>query len=65
MYVVQKKKTLIQITKILLSEKGRQIELCFSYYEDDKFKSDNTKFKKNLDLKFETIALLKLSSLKD
>jgi hypothetical protein len=48
-----------------MSEKGRQIELCFSCYEDDNFKSDNTKFKKNLDLKFETMTLLKPSSLKD
>ena len=49
-------------TKIFLSKKRRQIELCFSCYEDDKFKYENTEFKKNLDLKFETMTLLKLSS---
>jgi hypothetical protein len=47
-------------TKIFFSEKGRKIELCFSCYENDKFKTENTKFKKKLDLKFETMILLKL-----
>ena len=46
-------------TKIFMSEKGRQIELCFSCYEDDKFQSNNIEFKKNLDFKFETMTLLK------
>ena len=49
-------------TKIFMSEKGRQIELCFSCYEDDKFQSNNIGFKKNLDFIFETMTLLKLLS---
>ena len=47
-------------TKIFFSEKGRKIELCFSCYENEKFKTENSKFKKKLDLKFETLILLKL-----
>ena len=47
-------------TKIFFSEKGRKIELCFSCYENEKFKTENSKFKKKLDLKFETMILLKL-----
>ena len=47
-------------TKIFFSEKGRKIELCFSCYENEKFKTENSKLKKKLDLKFETMKLLKL-----
>jgi len=47
-------------TKIFFSEKGIKIELCFSCYENEKFKTENSKFKKKLDLKFETLILLKL-----
>ena len=47
-------------TKIFFSEKGRKIVLCFSCYENEKFKTENSKFKKKLDLKFETLILLKL-----
>ena len=47
-------------TKIFFSEKERKIELCFSCYENEKFKTENSKFKKKLDLKFETMILLKL-----
>jgi hypothetical protein len=47
-------------TKIFFSEKGRKIELCFSCYENEKFKTETSKFKKKLDLKFETMILLKL-----
>ena len=47
-------------TKIFFSEKGRKIELCFSCYENEKFKMETFKFKKKLDLKFETMILLKL-----
>ena len=47
-------------TKIFFSEKERKIELCFSCYENEKFKTENYKFKKKLDLKFETMILLKL-----
>ena len=47
-------------TKIFFSEKGRKIELCFICYENEKFKTETSKFKKKLDLKFETMILLKL-----
>ena len=47
-------------TKIFFSEKGRKIELCLSCYENEKFKTETSKFKKKLDLKFETMILLKL-----
>ena len=47
-------------TKIFFSEKGIKIELCFSCYENEKFKTENSKFKKKLDLKFETMILLKI-----
>ena len=47
-------------TKIFFSKKGRKIELCFSCYENEKFKTENSKLKKKLDLKFETMKLLKL-----
>ena len=45
-----------------LSKKGRKIELCFSCYEYETIKSKKTKtdFKKNLDLKYETLKILNI-----
>jgi hypothetical protein len=50
-------------TKKFKTLKGRNIELCFSCYEDEqnKAKLNNTNFKKNLDKKFETMKMLKLN----
>ena len=40
---------------------GRKIELCFNCYEEEKKKSNSNdiKFKENLDLRFNTINMLK------
>ena len=66
---VRELKTRIQIftfekipTKIFKSQKGRKIELCFSCYEYETIKSKKTKtdFKKNLDLKYETLKILNI-----
>jgi len=40
---------------------GREIELCFNCYEEEKKKSNSNdiKFKENLDLRFDTIKMLK------
>ena len=49
-------------TKIFFSKQGREIELCFSCYEEEKKKSKSCEkdFKNNLDLRFETMKILKL-----
>ena len=49
-------------TKVFTSKKGRKIELCFSCHEYETFKSKKTKtdFKKNLDLKYETLKVLNI-----
>ena len=49
-------------TKIFVSEKGRKVELCFSCFENEKdiSKEDDILFKKNLDLKLESLKLLNL-----
>ena len=49
-------------TKVLTSKKGRKIELCFSCYEYETIKSkkNKTDFKENLDLKYETLKILKI-----
>ena len=49
-------------TKVFTSKKGRKIELCFSCfeYETIKSKKNNTDFKKNLDLKYETLKVLNI-----
>jgi len=50
-------------TKIFKTLKGRNIELCFSCYEDEqnKAKFNNNNFKKNLDKIFETMKMLKIN----
>ena len=50
-------------TKNFKTLKGRNIELCFSCYEDEqnKAKFNNINFKKNLDKKFETMKMLNLN----
>ena len=49
-------------TKIFFSKQGREIELCFSCYEEENKKSNSCEkdFKNNLDLRFETMKILKL-----
>ena len=49
-------------TNIFTSTSGRQIELCFSCFEDEKKYSyeQGINFKKSLDLKFETLNILNL-----
>ena len=49
-------------TKVFKSKKGRKIELCFICYECETIKSKKTKtdFKKNLDLKYETLKILNI-----
>ena len=49
-------------TKVFTSKKGREIELCFSCFEYETIKSKrtNTDFKKNLDLKYETLKVLNI-----
>ena len=49
-------------TKIFTSKKGRKVELCFSCFENEKdiSKEDDILFKKNLDLKLESLKLLNI-----
>ncbi len=49
-------------TKIFKSKKGRKVELCYSCYENEKdiSKENDILFKKNLDLKFESLKLLNI-----
>ena len=49
-------------TKIFISEKGRKVELCFSCFENEKdiSKENDILFKKNLDLKLESLKLLNI-----
>ena len=49
-------------TKIFTSKKGRKVELCFSCFENEKdiSKKDDILFKKNLDLKLESLKLLSI-----
>ncbi len=49
-------------TKVFTSKKGKKIELCFSCfeYETIKSKKTNTDFKKNLDLKYDTLKILNI-----
>ena len=48
-------------TKIFVSTLGREIELCFSCYEEENKNSNSNdiNFRKNLDLKFEAMKILK------
>ena len=49
-------------TKVYTSKKGRKVELCFSCFENEKdiSKEDDILFKKNLDLKLESLKLLNI-----
>ena len=49
-------------TKVFTTQKGKEVELCFSCYEYETIKSKKTKtdFKKNLDLKYETLKILNI-----
>ena len=49
-------------TKIFTSKKGRKVELCLSCFENEKdiSKENDTIFKKNLDLKLESLKLLNI-----
>ncbi len=48
-------------TKIFTSKKGRQIELCFSCYENDtKLITKDNNFEERLDIKFELLKVLNL-----
>ena len=49
-------------TKIFTSKKGRKVELCFSCFENEKdiSKENDIVFKKNLDLRFESLKLLNI-----
>ncbi len=49
-------------TKIFTSKKGRKIELCYSCFENEKdiSKENDILFKKNLDLKLESLKLLNI-----
>ena len=49
-------------TKVFTSKKGRKVELCFSCFENEKdiSKEDEILFKKNLDLKLESLKLLSI-----
>ena len=49
-------------TKIFTSKKGRKVELCYSCFENEKdiSKENDILFKKNLDLKFESLKLLNI-----
>ena len=48
--------------KVFISKKGRKIELCFSCYEYETINSKKMKtdFKKNLDLKYDTLKILNI-----
>ena len=49
-------------TKIFTSKKGRKVELCYSCFENERdiSKENDILFKKNLDLKLESLKLLNL-----
>ena len=49
-------------TKIFISEKGRKVELCYSCFENEKdiSRENDILFKKNLDLKLESLKLLNI-----
>ena len=49
-------------TKIFSSKKGRKVELCYSCFENEKdiSKENDILFKKNLDLRFESLKLLNI-----
>ena len=49
-------------TKIFTSKKGREVELCYSCFENEKdiSKENDILFKKNLDLKLESLKLLNI-----
>ena len=49
-------------TKIFISKKGRKVELCYSCFENEKdiSKENDILFKKNLDLKLESLKLLNI-----
>ena len=49
-------------TKIFMSEKGRKVELCYSCFENERdiSKENDILFKKNLDLRFESLKLLNI-----
>ena len=49
-------------TKIFISKKGRKVELCYSCFENEKdiSKGNDVLFKKNLDLKLESLKLLNI-----
>ena len=47
-------------TKIFISKKSRKVELCYSCFENEKdiSRENDILFKKNLDLKLESLKLL-------
>ena len=49
-------------TKIFTSKKGRKVELCYSCFENEKdiSKQNDILFKKNLDLKLESLKILNI-----
>jgi len=49
-------------TKIFTSKKGRKVELCYSCFENERdiSKENDILFKKNLDLRFESLKLLNI-----
>ena len=49
-------------TKIFISKKGRKVELCYSCFENEKdiSRENDILFKKNLDLRFESLKLLNI-----
>lgn len=49
-------------TKIFTSKKGRRVELCYNCFENEKniSKKNDILFKKNLDLRFESLKLLNI-----
>lgn len=49
-------------TKVFTTQKGKEVELCFSCFENEKIisKDNDILLKKNLDLKLESLKLLNL-----
>ena len=49
-------------TKVFITQKGKEVELCFSCYENEKIisKDNDILLKKNLDLKLESLKLLNI-----
>ena len=49
-------------TKIFTSKKGRKVELCYSCFENEKdiSRENDILFKKNLDLKLESLKLFNI-----